>query len=259
MTEPRYMRTALAISRLASAALPVSGASARYREQWEADIRGAAEMGLSPLRLALGTVVAAAQLAGTLRKDELMLASASPRETVDPLPRPALLTVSIVGGMMGALLSAISAIAIVGQSEDSLKARLDKEIGSGPLASPFDGSRVTAREEIISSGFKSTDAVLVNIGWIGIALAAVAAIVLLVLLVNTRVPSRLLLVGAFAANVYGGAQQAFELEVIPSISVLCSQLAQAVSVASGLMLMLPPVVRYYQRCSASRYLNPASA
>jgi hypothetical protein len=69
------MRVALAISRFASAALPVSDARSRYREQWEADIRGAAVMGLSPLRLALGIAVAAIQLAAITRKETALLAS----------------------------------------------------------------------------------------------------------------------------------------------------------------------------------------
>ena len=75
MTESCRMRAALAISRFASAALPVSDARSRYREQWEADIRGAADMGLSPLRLALGTAMAAFQLAATTRNGTSVLAS----------------------------------------------------------------------------------------------------------------------------------------------------------------------------------------
>ncbi|MFG2007479.1 hypothetical protein ACGFNF_00195 [Micromonospora sp. NPDC048868] len=75
MTASRRMRLALAVSRFASAALPVSDARSRYREQWEADIHGAADIGLSPLRLALGTAVAALQLAATTRKGTAVLAS----------------------------------------------------------------------------------------------------------------------------------------------------------------------------------------
>jgi hypothetical protein len=37
----------------------------RYREQWLADLEGAAELGLSPRRLALGMVGAAVQISAT--------------------------------------------------------------------------------------------------------------------------------------------------------------------------------------------------
>lgn len=60
-------RLALLIGHLATALLPRE-VRPRHREQWEADIRGAAEIGLSPLRIATGAAVAAVQLAVTTRR-----------------------------------------------------------------------------------------------------------------------------------------------------------------------------------------------
>lgn len=75
MTASRQLRLALLLSRFATAALPPGETRARYHEQWEADILGAAELGLSPLRLAAGTALAACRLAATTRKGTAVLAS----------------------------------------------------------------------------------------------------------------------------------------------------------------------------------------
>lgn len=48
------MKTALALVRFAAAVI----GDERYREQWEADVVGARELGLSPLRVAFGALVA---------------------------------------------------------------------------------------------------------------------------------------------------------------------------------------------------------
>lgn len=92
MTASRRMRLALAVSRFASAALPVSEARTRYREQWEADIRGAADVGLSPLRLALDTAAAALQLAVTTRKGTAVLASGNTALVIRAAGAPCLRT-----------------------------------------------------------------------------------------------------------------------------------------------------------------------
>lgn len=48
------MRAALLVVRLAAAVV----GDGRYREQWEADVVGARELGMSPLRVAFGALVA---------------------------------------------------------------------------------------------------------------------------------------------------------------------------------------------------------
>ncbi|NJP34687.1 hypothetical protein [Micromonospora thermarum] len=61
------LTVALALVRCAAALLPTPH-RARYLEQWRADVEEAAELGLSPLRLAVGTTVAAARIAAVYRK-----------------------------------------------------------------------------------------------------------------------------------------------------------------------------------------------
>lgn len=74
MKQSRTLRLALGVARIAAVLLPAAARN-RYREQWQADVRGAADLGLSPLRLAAGTITAAIQLAGTSGKGTLMLAA----------------------------------------------------------------------------------------------------------------------------------------------------------------------------------------
>ncbi|MET7748659.1 hypothetical protein [Micromonospora sp. NPDC005367] len=61
-------RVALVVLRCAAALLP-RDLHGRYREQWEADVRGATDLGMSPLRLAAGTLGAAALIAYANRKE----------------------------------------------------------------------------------------------------------------------------------------------------------------------------------------------
>lgn len=56
-------RLARGIVRAGSAVIPDRAARARYREQWLADVDGAAEVGIAPARIALGAAVAAVRLA----------------------------------------------------------------------------------------------------------------------------------------------------------------------------------------------------
>src|SRR2546421_8942068 len=58
-------RLARLVVYLGTAVLPDSATRARYREQWLADVDGAAEVGLSPLSVALGAAAAAVRLAVT--------------------------------------------------------------------------------------------------------------------------------------------------------------------------------------------------
>ena len=58
-------RLARLVVYLGTAVLPDSATRARYREQWLADVDGAAEVGLSPLSVALGAAAAAVRLAAT--------------------------------------------------------------------------------------------------------------------------------------------------------------------------------------------------
>jgi hypothetical protein len=67
MTPSRNLRAALALTRVSAALLPATNRD-RYREQWQADMHGAAELGLSPLRLAAGAAIAAIRLAGSSRR-----------------------------------------------------------------------------------------------------------------------------------------------------------------------------------------------
>ncbi|MER7892386.1 hypothetical protein ABTX15_21440 [Micromonospora sp. NPDC094482] len=66
-------RLAAALVRCAAALLPDAAQRARYLEQWRADVRDAAELDLSPVRIAAGIVVAAARIAITARKEPPML------------------------------------------------------------------------------------------------------------------------------------------------------------------------------------------
>ncbi|NES16597.1 MULTISPECIES: hypothetical protein [Micromonospora] len=78
---------ALALVRCATALLPPPH-RARYFEQRQADVQGAAELGLSPLRLAAGTAVAAVRITVVTRKET------SAMQPVGPLA----LALRLVGG-----------------------------------------------------------------------------------------------------------------------------------------------------------------
>jgi hypothetical protein len=56
---------ARALVRAATAVIADAGVRARYREQWLADVDGAAELGMRPTRVALGAAAAAVRLAVT--------------------------------------------------------------------------------------------------------------------------------------------------------------------------------------------------
>jgi hypothetical protein len=58
-------RLARAIVYLGSAVIPDASTRARYREQWLADVDGAAEVGLTPIRVAVGAATAAVRMATT--------------------------------------------------------------------------------------------------------------------------------------------------------------------------------------------------
>jgi hypothetical protein len=58
-------RLARAIVRTAVTVMPDPSIRTRYREQWLADVDGAAELGMSPLLLALGAAATAIRLAAT--------------------------------------------------------------------------------------------------------------------------------------------------------------------------------------------------
>jgi hypothetical protein len=61
-------RLGRAIVHVASAVMPNRATRARYREQWLADVDGAAELGLSPLPVALGAAAAAIRMTATDRR-----------------------------------------------------------------------------------------------------------------------------------------------------------------------------------------------
>jgi hypothetical protein len=67
------LRAALAVVRCAAIALPDPQRRARYLEQWQADVYGAADLHLSPLRLALGAAGAAVRITATSSKGSTML------------------------------------------------------------------------------------------------------------------------------------------------------------------------------------------
>jgi hypothetical protein len=62
------LRAALLIVRCAASLLPDPDQRDRYREQWQADVHGAAELGLSPVRIGMGAAGAAARIAMTQTK-----------------------------------------------------------------------------------------------------------------------------------------------------------------------------------------------
>ncbi|BCB78408.1 hypothetical protein GCM10022251_30090 [Phytohabitans flavus] len=100
------MRIALLVVRCAAALLPDRTRRDRYREQWEADVRGAAELELSPLRLALGMAGAAVLITFTSTKGTRMT-------PIGPLA----LAMRLVGGDVrrrAAALAALSALALAG-------------------------------------------------------------------------------------------------------------------------------------------------
>jgi hypothetical protein len=101
-------RLALAVVRCAAAVLPGAGRRARYLEQWRADVCGAADLGLSPLRVALGIATAAARIAVTASKGP---------HTMLPIG-PLALALRAVGGprarQHAAVLAALSALALLG-------------------------------------------------------------------------------------------------------------------------------------------------
>lgn len=70
-------RLALALVRCAAALLPAPH-RARHLEQWQADVQGAAELGLSPLRLAAGATVAATHIAVVHRKESHVMQPIGP-------------------------------------------------------------------------------------------------------------------------------------------------------------------------------------
>lgn len=73
MTTRRPPRFALVAVRLLAALLPAGPTRERYREQWAADVDGAAELGLSPLGVALGAARCAVLLTTTPPKGSTML------------------------------------------------------------------------------------------------------------------------------------------------------------------------------------------
>lgn len=76
-------RLARAIVHTAAAVLPDPGARTRYREQWLADVNGAAELGMSSLPVALGAAAAAIRLsaAALLRAPLVLRVSGRHRRT----------------------------------------------------------------------------------------------------------------------------------------------------------------------------------
>ncbi|MEV4810708.1 hypothetical protein [Micromonospora avicenniae] len=80
-------RVALVVLRCTVALLP-RDLRARYLEQWKADVRGATDLGMSPLRLAAGTLGAAALIANANRKGT---------RTMQPIG-PLALALRLVGG-----------------------------------------------------------------------------------------------------------------------------------------------------------------
>lgn len=102
------MRAALAVVRCAAALLPEPDQRARYREQWQADVLAAADLGLSPLRLAFGAASAAARMSARSWKGT---------HTMLPIG-PLALALRVVGGsrqrQRAAVLAALSALALLG-------------------------------------------------------------------------------------------------------------------------------------------------
>ena len=108
------MRAALAVARWAAALLPDGRRRDRYREQWEADVRGAADLGLSPLRLALGAAGAAVRMKAFAAREGTATNSKGSRM---PPIGPLALAMRLVGGDVrrrGAALAALSALTLLG-------------------------------------------------------------------------------------------------------------------------------------------------
>ncbi|MGN9913586.1 hypothetical protein ACTMTJ_39245 [Phytohabitans sp. LJ34] len=100
------MRAALLVVRWAAALLPDPERRARYREQWEADVRGAADLDMSPLRVALGAASAAGRITAISSKGTRML-------PIGPLA----LAMRLVGGDVrrrAAALAALSTLTLLG-------------------------------------------------------------------------------------------------------------------------------------------------
>lgn len=108
------MRAALAVARWAAALLPGPERRERYREQWAADVRGAADLGLSPLRLALGTVGAAVRIKASAAKEA---SATSSKGTRMPPIGPLAIAMRLVGGDVrrrAAALAALSLLTLLG-------------------------------------------------------------------------------------------------------------------------------------------------
>lgn len=104
----RRPMAALAVARCAAALLPDPDRRARYREEWQADVLAAADLGLSPLRLALGAASGAARISAPSWKG-----------TTGMLPiGPLALALRVVGGarsrQRAAALAALSALTLLG-------------------------------------------------------------------------------------------------------------------------------------------------
>ncbi len=95
-------RLALALVRVAAVLLPGADRRARYLEQWRADVHGAAELDLSPVRVALGALVAALKMP---KGPHVML-------PIGPLA----LALKLAGGSRrhAVVLAAVSALALLG-------------------------------------------------------------------------------------------------------------------------------------------------
>ena len=95
---------------VAVAVLPAS-VRARYREEWAADVAGAAEVGLSPRRVAFGSLVTALRLSTTTpRGPRSMDATPSLAGTAR---RPSRTATAVVGAVVGAAAGGLLAIAAV--------------------------------------------------------------------------------------------------------------------------------------------------
>jgi hypothetical protein len=108
------VRAALAVARWAAALLPDPERRERYREQWAADVRGAADLGLSPLRLALGAVGAAVRIKASAAKEASTIGSKGSRM---PPIGPLALAMRLAGGNVrhrAAALAALSALTLLG-------------------------------------------------------------------------------------------------------------------------------------------------
>jgi hypothetical protein len=80
-------RLARVIVRAAALVVPDRDRRARYREQWLADVEGAAELHLSPVRLAMGAMWTAIRFATTDRRSAAVLLRAPLMPSVGPRAR----------------------------------------------------------------------------------------------------------------------------------------------------------------------------